>query len=250
MAMTADLLIDMGNSTLKWAWLQAGQLSEQQRVAYITPLKAVFQQAWQTCSQPPHHVWVCNVAGEAKAQVLQAWVQQHWRCPITFLQTQSNACGVHNSYPHYAKLGVDRWLTLLAVHGRYATDEVCIVDCGTAVTLDVLDAQGQHRGGLITAGIDLMRQTLARHTAALPLESDNMTWPVLNNDTETALLAGTAYSVVGLIEYTLRYCAASTQLVMTGGGAQAVLPLLIQPHDYVPNLVLLGMQVMVEQCES
>jgi pantothenate kinase type III len=82
------------------------------------------------------------------------------------IYTQKYALGVRNAYPKHNKLGVDRWLAMLAAY-HYYNAPVCIVSCGSALTLDIVDSQGQHLGGMIMPGLNLMQQALSRGTANL-----------------------------------------------------------------------------------
>jgi type III pantothenate kinase len=176
------LMIDMGNSSIKWAILEQDRLSPLQRFAYDN-LENQLTLAWLRLDKPLG-IWVSNVAGPKKADILSQWVKSHWGLIPTFVKTSRHQCGVTNGYEHAEQLGVDRWLALIGAYQLYSAptpigrlksflneniekSRLCVVDCGTAVTLDVLSADGQHQGGLIMPGVTTMCQSLKTDTYAL-----------------------------------------------------------------------------------
>jgi len=133
------------------------------------------------------------------------------------IQSTPSLCGVKNSYDSPELLGVDRWLALVAAYSYYAT-AVCVVDCGTAITLDVVDGQGQHLGGAIMPGLTLMKSVLSTGTAALSF--CEQTHPIgLSHYTEAAIYNGSLNALAGFIAAGKLD---STLLILTGGDAQFV----------------------------
>ena len=116
-----------------------------------------------------------NVAGEAARVRVEAQLAR-WRVTPEWLTASAAACGVTNRYARPAQLGADRWASLVAAWRRStATDlfpPACVVvNAGTAVTIDALDADGVFRGGLILPGMRLMLQALAENTAGLKIRA-------------------------------------------------------------------------------
>jgi type III pantothenate kinase len=112
-------------------------------------------------------VVICNVAGSEVATSISSLLAGR-HSQVSFLHASAEACGVRNTYEHPRQLGADRWAALIGA--RALSDSACLVVCaGTATTVDLLDAAGVFRGGLILPGFDLMRAALARNTAQLPL---------------------------------------------------------------------------------
>ncbi len=89
----------------------------------------------------------------------------------------------------------------MAVRNLYQLP-ACIVDCGTAITVDLIDADGKHQGGLISPGLTLMKKSLAAGTEALQFHETNYEFGPANF-TEAAIYSGTLSAAVGLIEHVL-----------------------------------------------
>jgi type III pantothenate kinase len=147
---------------------------------------------------------------------------------------------VRNSYDLPERLGADRWAALIGARGQLST--ACLVVCaGTATTVDWLDAGGTFRGGLILPGVDLMRASLARNTAQLPLADGHFRYEPRN--TMDAIVSGCMHAQVGAIERMFAKIAAEPGAVclLTGGAAQSIVPLLNIPFRLTENLILDGL---------
>lgn len=242
-----NLLIDIGNTRIKWArgtpdgLEAAGEALHRERVdAAVAELLAA--------QDPPRRVLAANVAGEALGRVVESAVQQKWQLPVEFAQTQSAAGGITNGYQDYRLLGIDRWLTLLATAA--AGTNVCVVDAGTAVTIDALTAQGRHLGGYIVPGLGLMRAALGAETGNLQSRANESgglsgdTAPAFGDSTAAAITGGTLAMVCALINQCvkeLESLAAPVDLVLTGGDADRLLPWLPATTRLRPQLVLEGL---------
>lgn len=237
------LLLDIGNSQIKWAWLEGAAPGVTRSEAY----KRNELPDWcDRCLRPlprPTAVWIANVAGPEAAGHVTRWCQRQWHMSPIFVQTAHRYGGVINGYADISEMGVDRWLAMVAAHQRYP-QALYVISCGTALTLDALTAKGEHLGGLILPGPALMREALSRGTQGVRVDGD---WPLqleLGRSTRTGVTAGTAYAIVGLIER------ASAQLqqtdpdirgIITGGAADSVAALCRLSLEPVPNLVLHGL---------
>jgi len=82
------LLIDMGNSAIKWASLKQKRLSTQKAIPYQGDrLDNLLTQAWLKLEVPSQGIWVSNVAGAQKAEILSHWIKTHWGLKPTFIKT-------------------------------------------------------------------------------------------------------------------------------------------------------------------
>jgi type III pantothenate kinase len=250
------LLIDIGNSRLKWATFnQDGTLSPQKSIAYkeADSLELSIAQSWLELEMPWQGVYLASVADQLVNELISNWVRNSWGIDIIFMKTAASACGVVNGYEKPEQLGVDRWLALIGA--RDLTHEVtCIVDCGTAITLDILTSHGHHAGGLILPNETMMQNSLLNNTSDLKKliadSGNNKHYKLLGRDTQTGILSGSVYAVVGLLEYVLQRLEKNhnhVKLILTGGGATTFVPLIQRPCSYMPDLVLHGMAVMVKQ---
>jgi type III pantothenate kinase len=139
---------------------------------------------------------------------------------------------------------VDRWLALIAVRQKTNTP-ICVVDCGTAITVDVLDADGKHQGGLICAGLTLMKTALAFNTADLPL-TDSPHHIGLAIGTEAAIYNGTLFAACGLVERVIQDLPTNTALFLTGGDAPIIAEQLARPLTLETDLVLQGLVITLQ----
>jgi len=235
------LLIDVGNSRVKWArvqgceWLNTGG-------ADITEWP-VFHQAIATLPQS-NKILVSNVAGDESArQVREACAG--WRCPVEFVRPRIEQCGVRNTYEHAAQLGSDRWAALIAAwhHERKAC---LVVSCGTATTIDALSDEGEFLGGLILPGIVLMHRSLAAGTAQLSIGRGK--WQAFPRNTADSITSGAIQATAGAIirQYELLGVPGARCLI-SGGDADSVGNHLAMPLARMHNLVLQGLQIIGQE---
>lgn len=253
------LLVDIGNSCVKWATHQAGVLSTQHSFAYQrTHLAALLTQQWLPAidSAALDTIGVANVAGAPVAATVTEWTHTHWGKLPRFVKTTATAGAVRNGYHTHEQLGVDRWLAIIGAHYFQPGQACIIVDCGTAMTLDVVTASGQHLGGLIVPGLTAMQQALQNQAPALTnfegFAENCQDRPLLARDTQSGMRLGILYTVIGFIEYVKGAFVQSNPqgaftLVVTGGHAPLLLPLLPDPYQHIPDLVLRGLLTMVDK---
>ena len=241
------LLVDIGNSAVKWAFAGGDDIVDADRFVHRgLDIAAQLNLAWGSL-QRPAEVCVVNVAGEAMASALTAWTRQHWSLIPKFFSTVDAACGVTNAYSVPENLGVDRWAALIGAHHQ-CRGAVCVIDCGTAITLDLLAASGQHQGGLILPGIKMLKQVLLEETAevkpsaALPLAT------LLASSTGAGIHSGAVYMVVAAIDRLVNDVSAKQgpdlEVLITGGDAATILTLLARPAQHDPELVLKGLAIL------
>ena len=235
-----NLLLDLGNSRLNWACAENNQLQLGHTLPHSEITPQTLRNLWQDLR--PEKIGISCVG---KAELLSAMTnvaRELWQnISITLVTTQTQAFGVTNSYIQPEKLGVDRWLALIAV--RQKTNlPVCVVDCGTAITVDVLNEKGAHQGGLICAGLTLMKTTLAFNTAELPL-AKSLHKVGLAIETEAAIYNGTLFAACGLIERVMQQQPANTVLFLTGGDAPIISEQLARPLTLETDLVLQGLAI-------
>ena len=234
------LLLDIGNTNLKWAWQDSETLAPGGQAALTEIGVDVIATSQWSADPPPERMVVASVAAADVLRQLQSWVRDHWDLEIEQVRAQGHGFGVTNGYPNPEQLGVDRWLALIAAR-HLTTEPVCVVDCGTAVTIDLMDAQGRHLGGLIAPGYDLAREALfsgtqiPRDDPAAPADT------LLATDTASAVRNGWLHGLVGLIA---QVTGGDTAVVLTGSSAKLLLPLLAGSVDHQPDLVFQGLAMV------
>ncbi|HYM86198.1 MAG TPA: type III pantothenate kinase [Pseudoxanthomonas sp.] len=232
-------LFDLGNSRLKCAQLQAdGSLGE---VVALAHDQGRLAQALEQML-PTHADSAClaSVASpELTAALVEALTARFQR--ISLARSVAQLAGVRVAYADPARLGVDRFLAMLAAHARGARPWL-VVGVGTAVTIDLLGADGVHRGGRIGPSPRIMRAAL--HAAAAHLPEQGGAYREFAADTSDALASGCEGAALGLIERSLRQGQAllgePPALLLHGGGADALLPC-FPDALHAPSLVLEGL---------
>src|SRR5688500_11210861 len=128
------LLIDIGNTRVKWAMLERGELTHQQAAVHASWSDEACSVAFAALPHPSR-VLVSNVGGEQIGMIVRDVSIARWGVEPEFIQSSAQAAGVRNAYPDVWKLGVDRWVALI---GAYALQQraVCVVSIGTAATID------------------------------------------------------------------------------------------------------------------
>ena len=247
------MLLDVGNSAVKWATEEDGVLRDRGRFYYRgTGFSRSADRAWKGLPAP-RSLAGASVAGEEVEREISAWTGRSWGVEPCFVHASKQASGVTNGYWWEPEsLGADRWAAMVAA--RHDTGHpVCIIDCGTAITLDVVDADGSHQGGLIAPGIDLMKDSLAKETAAidlLPRETAGISAPFARS-TKDGVNSGVMQMAGALIDRMMDEVFAAygrdLQAVITGGDAGRILPLLRYSPRYDPDLVLKGVAILARE---
>lgn len=248
--MTRCLLIDSGNTRVKIALAHAegtdlrwtdGEAIEQARVA-SDPMRLASAITALCGKGPVDAAAGANVAGTGAAARIESALAQAGQPPVRWLRSGARACGVTNRYTEPERLGADRWASLLGARRRHPQDDVLIATFGTATTLDALSREGDFLGGVILPGFDLMRASLHRHTAQLPLAAGGL--QPLPTNTDDAIASGCAAAQAGAVLVQLRHLSGRTgrtpRLLVAGGGAALLAPLLPQPFERAERLVLEG----------
>lgn len=236
------LLVDIGNTRVKGALAHGGELTALPALATAEhPAFAVWH---EHIAIPPRRVVVSNVAGPAVIEDLERHAQTFWQVAIEVVRPARTYGAMTTAYRDPTRLGVDRWI---AAYGAFAEarSAVCVVDVGTALTVDVVRGDGTHLGGLIAPGPDLMRLSLTRGTAQLQSSGIEVVAGFADN-TQDAISLGCGDAIGGLMDRV----AERLDLLephepytwyLTGGAADTVAARLRVPYRHVPDLVLRGL---------
>ena len=272
------LLIDAGNTRIKWAltdgmarcaqvsgagmppprllpqsagsasnvseadgqdWLRSGALSVEQAGELQDMLAGL---------QGIRQIWVSNVAGEEVAQHIRAIGTGRQTDRFNFIVAQKAQCGVRNGYSVPSQLGCDRWAALIAAW-HLVRGACLVVNSGTATTVDALSANGEFIGGLILPGVDLMQRSLNDATAQLrPAQGTYAAFP---RNTADALFSGAIQACCGAIERQQALLGGSgIPVVLSGGGSAILSDRLNLPLQVVDNLVLQGLLLIAQEADT
>ena len=244
------LLLDGGNSQLKWAWVHGGQIGEIGRAPYRDLGK--LGEEWRARSDGISRIIGSAVCGEAKKALVAAQLPQ----PIEWLASMPQGLGIRNHYRNPAEHGADRWFNALGAR-RFSSHACVVVSCGTAVTIDALTEDNHYLGGTIMPGFHLMKEAMAQKTANLNRPIGRV-YP-FPTTTANALASGMMDAVCGsilLMHARLQEKAGAgrqVDVVLTGGGAAKVAQALPSAFTLdntvkiVDNLVIYGLLNWVEK---
>ena len=232
------LAIDAGNSRIKWAfhdgssWTQRGVVETANAGGLAEAVAAL---------SAPGRILVANVAGDAVQSAIAESVRGFATQP-QWIVSRAEQCGVRSSYADPAQLGPDRWSAL--VGARHLYEGPCtVVNAGTTTTVDALSADGIFLGGFIVAGYRLMGHALSQNTARLKLQEGRVSF--FPDNTGDAIASGAANAIAGAIERMARFMAdtggVEPAIVLSGGDAEIIVPLLSGRVEVVDNLVLEGL---------
>lgn len=191
------LLVDIGNSRIKWAVAERDSLRGPHDLPRPDgdPVPA-FTAAWNELS--PAAVVYCSVVAGSLTTALHEWIGHRWGLEAFEVRSRERGGPLVNGYREPARLGADRWANLHGTRALLGAVDTVIVDAGTAVTVDALRADGQHLGGAILAGLDAGRTGLASAAPMLPAAGGATTLPA--TDTATGIAGGTLAGLAGAIE--------------------------------------------------
>jgi len=203
----------------------------------------------------PHLQLIVACVGQTgiKEQLAQM-AQDHGQLSLIELKTESNWRGLSCCYKNPQLMGVDRWMAMIGAWFTH-NNPCLVIDCGTAITVDAIDEKGQHLGGHIVPGLNLMHQSLLTNTAKVPLGYHNLVDMELGfaDSTSAAVGKGCSTLVVDYIKSQWhQFCAhySEAKLVITGGDGLSLAKLAQLEKNYCPHLVFEGMKIRTEEVDN
>ncbi|MDP6435990.1 MAG: type III pantothenate kinase [Gammaproteobacteria bacterium] len=247
-----QLLIDIGNTRIKWAFDSGNALHDSGEIVHRDKTAAAAMAFVSEFTEKPDAVFALNVAGIELENSLQQALAERFGLPVQMVCTTGKCGDVTNGYTSIEQLGADRWAALVGAWHQ-CRRAVVVVDVGTAITIDLVAADGRHLGGIIVPGIDLMRLALNSDTSDIGGFAGNSKGPVpgrdwFGRDTLSAVQRGTLFNARAVIERAIEEFAGegdTPAVFVTGGDAELVVPLISTPVEHRPLLVLEGLRLLV-----
>jgi type III pantothenate kinase len=242
------LLIDSGNTRLKLVRVnpETAELTDVTALPYAAPdFEARLIQLLANFSQPKR-CFLASVAANAwSGKILQHLASHGF--DIHRVQSEKQAMGIRVAYLQPSRLGVDRFLGMIAGH-HYYKKTLLIASVGTALTLDLIDNVGQHHGGVIAASESFVYQAMSGQFSVLKDLDGRPSG--FSNTTDNALATGLRWMQLGAIEKALQEAKAlgmnDVSLVLCGGGAEILRSDLPEQTLYRPHLVLEGLALWAQ----
>ncbi|MGQ0621781.1 MAG: type III pantothenate kinase [Panacagrimonas sp.] len=233
------LLIDVGNTRLKWAWVEDGEIVEGGAAMHDDNPADILAQA---DLDEPDSIAVASVAGPAHDIALTKVCAVRWQLKPAFARVAAERDGLRNGYAEPQRLGVDRWLAMLAAWAR--TRGPCIVaDAGTALTVDVVDDRGQHLGGIIAAGLRTSEKAVLGATRFPVRQVPLVPHAGLGLDSEACVRQGAMLSALGALDRVATQLPPARRYI-AGGDAPTLIPFLGASWEHRPMLVFEGLHVL------
>lgn len=247
------LLFDVGNTRLKWGIHNGTRIVRTGGIDHAALKRDGFNALTTRLPRRVEQVLVSNVAGTSFGTKLAGVIGLHCDVDVHFARAEKAAFGIVNGYRQPRRMGVDRFVAMVGARAE-SRSALCVVDAGTAVTIDAVDRNGQHLGGQIIPGLDAMAAALdagtsdigaTRRSAKAPAEPIG----IFARTTQAAVQNGSLSAVCGAVERaakTLRGAGHRAKIVLTGGDASRILAMLPGNVIHRPHLVLQGLAFMLQ----
>jgi len=244
------LLVDIGNTRTKWlvaggdGFFARGSVLNDQLAGVKFCLPSQLDSVWVSC-----------VGGDELFDKVADRIREVSGLSVNRAVVKEYAAGMHNAYRAIDRLGVDRWVAALGARSLVPQGDLIVIDAGTAITIDVVSQANRFEGGVILPGRVLMQRSLVSNTAgvlSVPSEVDS----VIGKSTQQCVNSGALYGLVGAIErvvseikQTFREpeeavaAEGSLQVLICGGDADKLLPLLSANYRFEPDVLFYGLLV-------
>lgn len=229
------LLIDVGNTALKAAIWQDGQIKPCELNALPWPQIGEVVYASVGKSEQLNRLL-------AQASALQV--------PCFEAKVTKQLSNLSCAYQQFNNLGIDRWLGLIAAFQLWPQQDCIVIDTGTATTIDVLTAQGQHLGGWILPGLDLMTRSLTQNTQRVFDDANTPFTNELGVNTPNGLKNGALVATLGAVEQAKLHLTNKKPQLIFAGGYGALLKAQFLDTIYDPQLVMKGLNYWYELSEK
>lgn len=244
------LLVDIGNTRIKWAF-HDGRLGPVSALVHKgEDPESIAARLWGD-GEKPAALLIASVANAALASAISRWFWQRWALQATRLSATAECLGLKNAYAEPARLGVDRWLAMIAAFRRVG-GAVIVLDGGSAITLDAVTAAGAHLGGIIVPGPEMLWRSFYSSAAVVAMEDMAFEANPFGRSTGQAVGGGALLAARGGVELSIRRMKAvlgeNTPVLVTGGGVAKVLGERLEdwPAGWIacPDLVLEGIALV------
>jgi type III pantothenate kinase len=244
------LLVDVGNTRIKWARLEGGRPGRGKAAAHSGWRAADYARHLFARARGIERVVVASVAGSEVDRALAAAARRAG-APARFVTVARRAGGVTVGYAEPWRLGVDRFAAIVGAHGIFSDVPVCVVGVGTAMTIDLVDARGRHLGGAIVPAPNLMVESLLANTHGIRRRARGGSVGgrgPFGRSTRDGIERGARYAAAALIDRAVEEASGplgrEPLVVLTGGDAELVRPLVKSRCVTVPELVLRGLALL------
>lgn len=222
------LVVDIGNTNIAYSIFKAGKLYGPRRVltSHINEASDLDEKLFELIDDVDYEVSeiviCCGVARIKNIlQDLKTFENKH-----VFFISGSKTGGVKIKYKTPETLGPDRIANTIAAVHNYGSN-VLVVDCGTAINIDLVDDEGCFAGGIISPGVETIRDSLCAAAPSLPKVEIISGVKLIGNSTEECIQSGVINGSIALINHVIHISKEEIEdlkIVLTGGNASIIFP--------------------------
>lgn len=232
------LLVDVGNTRVKWAYADGGIISDVQARYHNGDAASAFI---GTSGRRTDSIWVSDVTDKSSRAKLRSRLRGFGGVEPHFVASEASHMDLVNGYVQPERLGVDRWLMLVAAW-QEVRRPLCVVCVGTALTFDAVDENGRHLGGVIAPGLHAMQSAVLDSTRiSVDCRHCSDYTDGLGLNTVECVRQGALNAVTGLVARLIGFQPRDAALFLTGGDANIVMSFLSHQWMWRPDLVLEGL---------
>lgn len=259
--MTTTVVVDIGNARIKWARAEAGRVGDRQHALHAVDMdEAVATFAAALRDGPVERIVVANVAGDRIAAKLADVAARCFGVAPELVHTSAEMLGVRCAYRDPSRLGVDRWVSVIAAYRAAAARPdgprpACVINAGTALTFDAVDTRGRHLGGLILPGPRMAADMLAKQTHGIGATRPTTVAPtgigMLGRSTEDGVGFGALLAPAAAFDRMANIVGAELKrppiVYLAGGEANLLKPWLETDVQVEADLVLKGLALIAAE---
>ena len=241
MSEKANLLIDVGNTSIKTTYYKHDTRSFSETIRHSTP------EQLDTLIQQSTHVYLSNVLKDDTSELIAKQCSLH-QVPLFIAKTEATAFGLKNAYKKVENMGVDRWLAMLACMHRSQNNTFIVVDIGTAMTVDAVES-GNHIGGWIVPGIRLLKESLFKNTQRVFGAAEKTFLTDFGTDTPVCVDNGCSAQILGTLlmaEKIMKNKVNKFEIFLTGGDKNIISSIELENIILCENLVFEGLTLFVD----
>ena len=246
--MSKILLMDIGNTMIKWGVLENKALSG--IGSLLTPHSSDFDLKPLFMSLPSDVksiVASCVLSRETQIKLAEL-ISDHFKLVIEFIEPKNRFSGLTNGYTNPSKLGADRWAAMIGAHDEFGGN-ILVIDMGTAITIDYINTEGLHEGGQILPGLKSFFNILDQSTGSINTKINISDIAAQNikkwgKNTDDAIISGAMMAISSAINhavFSFKMKGSRPSVILTGGDAIYFKDVFDYTLFYRPNLVIEGL---------
>jgi len=239
------VLVDIGNTRTKYCLVEHGERSSPKALSNESLGSKFLTEQFYSATK----VIVASVSHNELTDNIISWCKQNG-VDFERVESEANKNRVVTAYQQPRQLGIDRWLALVGAAEFMPNKNLLIIDAGTATTYDLIAANGQHQGGWILAGVNMLITTVLANTKQVHANDQEKEQLVFGTNTSENVHNAAWAATVGAVELAISQSSHQgvliDEIILTGGNAHILSSLMTQKNVVIEDLVFIGLQAYIE----